>query len=180
MIKWLKKIERKKAVLRRFENTWGFMKETCPPPMQILDLGTPNDLSQFLKDKGYNVQNTTGEDFDSSPEVIAKDGFDIVTAFEILEHMVNPMGVLKEIKAPRLIATIPLSLWFSKAYRSKTDPWDRHFHEFEDWQFDWLLEKSGWRITRREKWTNPSIVPGIRPLLRSVTYRYYAIEAERM
>jgi hypothetical protein len=27
------------------------------------------------------------------------------------------------------------------AYRSKTDMWDRHYHEFEDWQLDWLLEK---------------------------------------
>jgi hypothetical protein len=32
-------------------------------------------------------------------------------------------------------------LWFSPAYRSKTDMWDRHYHEFEDWQLDWLLEK---------------------------------------
>jgi hypothetical protein len=28
----------------------------------------------------------------------------------------------------------------SPAYRSKTDMWDR-YHEFEDWQLDWLLEK---------------------------------------
>jgi hypothetical protein len=23
--------------------------------------------------------------------------------------------------------------------------WDRHYHEFEDWQLDWLL-KTGWKI----------------------------------
>jgi hypothetical protein len=43
------------------------------------------------------------------------------------------------------------------AYRSKTDMWDRHYHEFEDWQLDWLLEKTGWKIIDSQKWTNPLI-----------------------
>jgi len=179
MIKWLKKIEREKLVQRRFDKTFDFMSETMPPPAKILDLGTPNSQGEFLKSKGYSIENTSGEDFDLKPQIVGTAGYDAVTAFEVLEHLVNPMGVLREITAPKLFASIPLSLWFSKAYRSKTDPWDRHFHEFEDWQFDWLLEKSGWRVIRRKKWTNPSIVPGIRPILRSFTPRYYAIEAER-
>jgi hypothetical protein len=33
--------------------------------------------------------------------------------------------------------------------------WDRHYHEFEDWQLDWLLEKTGWKIIDSQKWTNP-------------------------
>jgi ribosomal protein S6 len=32
--------------------------------------------------------------------------------------------------------------------------WDRHYHEFEDWQLDWL-EKTGWKIIDSQKWTNP-------------------------
>jgi hypothetical protein len=32
--------------------------------------------------------------------------------------------------------------------------WDRHYHEFEDWQLDWLLEKTGWKIIDSQKWTN--------------------------
>jgi hypothetical protein len=28
--------------------------------------------------------------------------------------------------------------------------WDRHYHEFEDWQFDWLLEKSNWKIEKKK------------------------------
>jgi hypothetical protein len=30
--------------------------------------------------------------------------------------------------------------------------WDRHYHEFEDWQLDWLLEKTGWKIIDSQKW----------------------------
>ena len=34
-------------------------------------------------------------------------------------------------------------------HRSKTDSRDRHYHEFEAWQFDWLLEKSGWSVKKK-------------------------------
>jgi hypothetical protein len=61
-----------------------------------------------------------------------------------------------------------------------SDERDQHYHEFEDWQFDWLLKKSGWKIIRKEKWRNPSIMPGFRPILRSFYKRYYAIEAEKI
>ncbi len=91
----------------------------------------------------------------------------------------SPFNVLKNIKANKLVATVPLKLWFAEAYRSKTDMRDRHYHEFEDWQFDWLLEKAGWNIKKREKWTNPVQKIGIRPLLRTITPRYYAVYAER-
>jgi hypothetical protein len=78
-----------------------------------------------------------------------------------------------------LIATIPLDLWFVKAYRSKTEEWDRHYHEFEDWQFDWLLEKSEWNIKETQKWTSPVNKIGFRPVLRKFTPRYYAVYAEK-
>ena len=103
----------------------------------------------------------------------------MVTAFEIFEHMLAPYQVLKDIKATKLVASIPLRLWFAPAYRSKTDMWDRHYHEFEDWQFDWLLEKSGWEIKKREKFTHPVKKIGFRPLLRLFTPRYYIVYAER-
>ena len=107
------------------------------------------------------------------------EGIEFVTALEICEHLINPMGVLSALPCDKLIASVPLSLWFAKAYRSKTDPWDRHFHEFEDWQFDWLLEKSGWEVKDSEKWTSPSKKIGIRPFLRNTTPRYYIVYAER-
>ena len=56
---------------------------------------------------------------------------------------------------------------------------DRHYHEFEDWQFDWLLEKAGWNIKKRQKWTSPISKIGIRPILRKFTPRYYAVYAEK-
>ncbi|TFG72809.1 MAG: methyltransferase, partial [Flavobacteriales bacterium] len=60
-----------------------------------------------------------------------------------------------------------------------TDPWDRHYHEFEDWQFNWLLDKAGWEVIATEKFTNPIKKVGLRPLLRSFTPRYYLVLAKR-
>ena len=166
------------ALQRRYDLTLGFLRATLPPPAHLLDLGAPNPMARRLTAEGYTVENTEG-DLDEAPEIVRGHAADAVTAFEILEHLVGPINVLRALEAPRLFATVPLNLWFAPAYRNPRDPWDRHFHEFEDWQFDWLLEKSGWHIVRRERWTSPSRRLGVRPLLRRITPRYYAVEAER-
>ena len=132
-----------------------------------------------MAENGYVDTNTKGEDLDIDFSSVVQSNAQVVTAFEIFEHLLAPFNILKEIKADKLVASIPLKLWFSAAYQSKTDPWDRHYHEFEDWQFDWLLEKSGWKIVDRNKWTNPIKKIGIRPLLRCFTPRYYIVYAER-
>ncbi len=173
-------VSNNKSLELRYKNTLRFLTHSVRPPLRILDLGTPNPFSKLLVEKGFEVINTRGEDLDGNPGVVSSYNAELVTAFEIFEHLLNPLGVLKTLPSNRLMATVPLSLWFAKAYRNKTDPWDRHFHEFEDWQFDWLLEKSGWQIIRREKWTSPVSALGIRPLLRKFTPRYYAVEAVRI
>lgn len=164
---------------KRYRETLEFLQKVLPAPATILDLGVRNPFSKIMEDHGYTVFNTNGEDLDLLPEVVKEYHVDAVTAFEIFEHMIAPMNVLRELQAPKIIASIPLNLWFSKAYRSKTDMWDRHYHEFEDWQFDWLLEKSDWKIKETKKWTNPVNKIGFRPILRLFTPRYYAVYAER-
>lgn len=149
------------------------------PPLKVLDLGVDNSLADRMRQRGYDVTNTPMVDLDFAPETVAIPGIELVTAFEILEHLINPFGVLREITAPRLVATVPTRLWFAKAFRNPEDVFDQHFHEFEPWQFDRLLEKSGWDIVRQQQWTARGSLLGIRPLLRHVTPRYYAVEAVR-
>ena len=131
---------------KRYKKTLGFLKEHIPANASILDLGVENPFTEFMSKEGFTVKNTKGEDLDTDVSIVEESEYEIVTAFEIFEHLVSPLSVLKSIKANKLVASIPMRLWFSKAYRSKTDMWDRHYHEFEDWQFDWLLEKAGWKI----------------------------------
>ena len=165
---------------KRFKHTLEFLQKHIPNTQAILDLGVENPFSKIMTAYGYTVENTKGEDLDIDLSTVTSSKAEVITAFEIFEHLLSPFNVLREIKGDKLVASIPLRLWFSTAYRSKTDFLDRHYHEFEDWQFDWLLKKAGWEIKDRIKWTNPVNKIGIRPLLRRFTPRYYAIYAERI
>lgn len=165
---------------KRYKHTLLFLKEVISKEDKILDLGVPNPFSELLTKEGFNVTNTSGEDLDLETAVVKTEEFDVVTAFEIFEHLVSPFNVLKDIQAKKLVASIPLRLWFSSAYREKDEQRNCHFHEFEEWQFDWLLEKAGWKIKKRLKFTNPTNKIGIRPIFRLFTMRYYLIYAERI
>ena len=163
---------------KRYQKTLTFLKEVQPSTTDILDLGVNNPFSEIMRREGFNVENTKGEDLDLDFSSVINSEAEVVTAFEIFEHLIAPFNVLREIKANKLVASIPLRLWFAEAYQGK-EKWDRHYHEFEDWQFDWLLEKAGWEIKARDKWTNPVNKIGFRPILRKFTPRYYIIYAEK-
>ncbi|MEZ0006919.1 hypothetical protein ABH942_002297 [Flavobacterium sp. 28YEA47A] len=165
---------------KRFKHTLDFLNKHINSSETILDLGVENPFSKIMKENGFQVINTTGEDLDNNQTALQSQQYTVATAFEIFEHLLNPYAVLQNIKSDKLFISIPLRLWFSPAYRSKTDMWDRHYHEFEDWQLDWLLEKTGWKILDRQKWTNPVKKFGIRPLLRRFTNRYYIVYAEKV
>lgn len=164
---------------KRYKHTLAFLQKHINTSESILDLGVKNPFSEIMKSQGYQVENTTGEDLDVNFETVTNSKALVTTAFEIFEHLVAPLNVLRAIKTNKLVASIPMRLWFSPAYKSHTDKWDRHYHEFEDWQFDWLLEKSGWAIKDNAKWTNPTKKIGVRPMLRLFTPRYYIVYAER-
>ncbi len=165
---------------RRFNITLDFLQKHISKNETILDLGVENPFSKIMKEQGFSVQNTTGEDLDIDQSSLLNKEYSVVTAFEIFEHLLNPFTILNAVKSDKVIISVPLRLWFSPAYRNKTDMWDRHYHEFEDWQLDWLLEKTGWKIIDREKFTNPVNKIGIRPILRKFTPRYYIVAAERI
>lgn len=163
----------------RYKNTKEFILRFVSASESILDLGVENPFTDVLKKEGFQILNTGKSDLDLEPDIVKGYDVEVVTALEILEHLVSPFPLLKNLPGKKLIATVPLRLWFSTAYRNPNDPWDCHYHEFEDWQFDWLLEKSGWKIIHREKWKSPTKKMGFRPLLRKITPRYYAIYAIR-
>ena len=164
---------------KRYAKTVQFLNEVLPQGSTVLDLGVANPFSEIMKKEGYMVTNTSGEDLDLNTTAVKNTPVDAVTAFEIFEHLLAPFNVLKAIETDKLVASIPLKLWFAPAYQSKTDKWDRHYHEFEDWQLDWLLEKAGWEIKKRKKFTHPVKKIGLRPILRLFTPRYYLVYAER-
>ena len=151
-----------------------------PPPCKILDLGTPNDFSEIMKNAGYEVENTKGENLDVNFKMVSESDADLITAFEIFEHMLAPFNLLNSLKNKKLIASIPLKLWFANAYWNENDDWDKHYHEFEPKQFELLLTRSNWNIIASEKWKsyNPKKI-GVRPILRRFYSRYYIVYCEK-
>jgi len=164
---------------KRYKHTLQFLRKHINTNESILDLGVENPFTKIMQQDGYQVTNTSGEDLDIDFSAVTNTDAEVMTAFEIFEHLLAPLHLLSNSKSKKLVASIPLKLWFSPAYRSKTDKWDRHYHEFEDWQFDWLLEKAGWEIQDSMKWTNPVKKLGFRPFLRLFTPRYYIVYATR-
>jgi hypothetical protein len=165
---------------KRYHKTISFLKKVVPDGARILDLGTPNALSDIMATNGYRVYNTQGEDLDTDYHFVKEVEVDVVTSFEVFEHLLAPFNILREIKAPKLVASVPLRLWFANAYWNEKDDWDKHYHEFEEKQFNLLLQKTGWEIKASEKWT--SSLPGkigIRPILRHITPRYYIVYCEK-
>lgn len=171
------------ALQRRVSWTIDFVKRQLPSGAKILDLGPKNIVSKELERHGFIVQNAFSHDLDVDYSCVQKEGFDAFTSFEVFEHMVSPMPLIQSIQAPLLITSVPLSLWFSKAYRGdlNEDPFDEHYHEFEPWQFELLLKKSGWKINTKEFHTSyNSASLGIRPILRRFYPRYLIVSASRL
>lgn len=164
---------------RRHRKTVDLVKQFVSKDQKILDLGIDNPLSRDLRSLGFDVMNTGGEDLDINQAAVETQEHQVLTAFEILEHMANPFDVLRKSGAEMFIGTVPLNMWFAKAYWNDEDPWDCHFHEFEPREFDWLLNKAGWTIIHRVKWINPPRSIGFRALLRFITPRHYAVVAKR-
>lgn len=170
---------------RRYRKTLDFLRKSIGQQERILDLGVRNPFSVSMEEAGFQVANTQGEDLDLHPDIGNRYQFTCITSFEVFEHLVAPYNLLSQTAPPTggkitLVASVPLKVWFAKAYWNEKDPWDRHYHEFEPRQFDWLLEKSGWRIIRSETWTSPArIALGIRPILRFFWPSYYFVHAEK-
>jgi len=161
--------------MKRYRKTMAFVNKHINNGDAIIDLGADNDLSRLMRRGGYIVKNTK---FDLDVDYHAVSFYNVITAFEIFEHMFAPFNVLNA-SSGTLIASVPLKLWFAKAYWNDKDPLDCHYHEFEKKQFDHLLKRTGWTIKDSETWTDPHRELGIRPILRLFYKRYYIVYATK-
>ena len=96
----------------RYKKTISFLSKHCDLSYKILDLGTPNPLSELIQKKGYQITNTEGENLDLEFNAVFDKSIDIVTAFEIFEHMLAPFNILNKIQANKLIYRIPAWIFF--------------------------------------------------------------------
>ncbi len=164
---------------KRHEKTLAFLGKHLSKDTKILDLGVESDLSRKMRKQGHEVLNTQGENLDIDYTNYLNCNVEAVTAFEIFEHMLAPFNILRQLKTEKLVASIPLKLWFANAYWNEQDEWDKHYHEFEKRQFDLLMERTGWKILDSQLWISAEWKLGIRPILRRFYPRYYIVYCER-
>jgi len=161
---------------KRYKISLSFVREYFDKENLILDLGVNNDLAEYIRADGFNVENTTGQDLDIDYKFIRS--YKYITAFEIFEHMFAPFNLLNEASG-KLIASVPLRLWFAPAFWNYDDKLNCHYHEFEIRQFDHLMARTGWKIIDSQTWKAWDNTVGIRPLLRRLYPRYYIVYAEK-
>jgi len=129
-----------------------------------LDIGDATGLTKLMEKKFGILFNNTEEDLDSN-RLHGK--YDLVTSFEVLEHLFNPLFHLEQlhkILKPEgsLILSTPLAkprfLWS-----------DEHFHELSKKSIYALFDAAGFKIIRQELF---KVYPlsfyfrGVRPVIR--------------
>jgi SAM-dependent methyltransferase len=140
----------------------------------ILDSGEYNPLSKWLNDKyGITVCNTPPElDFDYAFRENENLGqFDFIFAFEILEHLMNPLVFLQFLHHHlKDDGTIFLSTPFSRPRFL----WSKyHFTEYFPDKIEALANKAGFRVQRykvKKVYAYRSALFGIRPIFRALWF----------
>ena len=153
----------KKDDQRRMVKTISFIKEI---EGTVLDIGYPNPVGNFIA-KWFNVkkENTF---FDLDFPNFTKKKYDNIWIFEVIEHLMNPLLFLIELKKvctkeTRIFLTYPIRPRF---FWAKT-----HFHEYDRQRFRYMLNEAEYKIIRYQQkihW-RPDwwfYLSGIRPFLR--------------
>jgi len=90
----------------RYKNTKEFILRFVSASESILDLGVENPFTDVLKKEGFQILNTGKSDLDLEPDIVKGYDVEVVTALEILEHLVSPFVLLRDLPASKLgIAT---------------------------------------------------------------------------
>lgn len=136
-----------------------------PKGSTVLDIAEPNELSkQLAKEKQVKIINTVSDlDYKIIPQRMMP--FKFVTCFEVIEHLLNPRLFFDNLRK-----ITPKDVVVYLSYPSR--PWwaenrHEHFNEYSRVRFEYLLEKTGWKIVREKKIYVRRRPVGIRPVIRS-------------
>ncbi len=159
----------------RWEKTMAFLAP-AESAIRGLDIG---DRTPFTSE----LESFFGCPFDSTTVDLDVDTlvgrYDIVTCFEVIEHLFNPLHCLLQIK--KVLASDG-KLYLSTPRYKPHVIWDpQHFHEMSSRSIGGLFDRAGLTILRRKVITNLPwwfYLTGVRPLLRGLFDRIWLFEIE--
>jgi hypothetical protein len=152
---------------RRFAVT--LRQLVSPLPQPVLDLGPANALAREIERRHtVRVEHTGTHDLDRERLAgICPGPYGTVTAFEILEHVMNPLFVLEGCRE----VLRPDGVLYLSVPRRHPHEWlfgrcAEHFHEFAPDELRWLLDKAGFDIAAFAMVNTSELGVGLRPVLR--------------
>ncbi|MCE1273584.1 MAG: class I SAM-dependent methyltransferase [Chlorobiaceae bacterium] len=155
----------------RWEKTIAFLQASGLTGRKIssgLDIGDRTPMTERLETLCGCQFDNTSVDLD----IGTLDGcYPVVTAFEVLEHLYNPLHLLLEIRkalAPGAASRIFIS---TPAWKPSFLQSPDHFHEMTRRALESLIDRAGFDVVRRGEFrirTRRFCLTGIRPLLRCI------------
>ena len=105
--------------------------------------------------------------------------YDVITALEIIEHLFNPLHLLKEISN---VLKEGGKLYLSTPKGKPHFLWSKdHFHEMNEKSLMSLINRAGFNVIRKNEIRIQPLsfyFRGIRPLLRLIYERHWLMELE--
>jgi len=105
--------------------------------------------------------------------------YDVITALEIIEHLFNPLHLLKEISS---VLKEGGKLYLSTPKGKPHFLWSKdHFHEMNEKSLMSLINRAGFKVLRKDEIRIQPLsfyCRGIRPLLRLIYERHWLMELE--
>lgn len=153
----------------RWERSLAFVRGASASALPVragLDIGDRTPVTPMLEAHfGCRFDNTT-VDLDTEPLAGL---YPVVTAFEVLEHLFNPLHLLLEIR--KVLDPSPSSRLFlsTPGWKPAFLQSPEHFHEMTERSFSALLSRAGFTVIRSEAFGIRSplfCLRGVRPLLR--------------
>jgi hypothetical protein len=157
----------------RWNKTLDRLELYLPSRSRCLDLGPENPLGGMIaRACDCRVENTAWVDLDLPYWHRNFHGpYDAVFAFEVLEHLFNPLGALLQAKS---LLSEHGSIYVTHPRRPSFLSTRGHFHELDAFRWEELVKRAGLRIVREETFRHvPTWFTGVRPLLRWAVGRVY-------
>lgn len=170
----------------RWEKSLAFVRASSAIPLPAragLDIGDRTPATDMLEAHFGCRFDTTCVDLDTEPLDTAS-RYPVVTAFEVIEHLYNPLHLLLQIRAALNPAPSSRLFLSTPAWKPGFLQSPDHFHEMPKRSLDALIARAGFEVVRSAEFGIRSplfCLKGVRPLLRCVfeKIRIYELAARR-
>ena len=165
----------------RWKNTINLLPKTRTRNKTVLDIGDRSQITDTLE-KVWNCSiETSGSESDFDTTTLRSHfmdkRFDIILSFEVIEHLLNPLHHMMQVKS--LLADDGI-IYLTSPKRKPEFLWSKlHFNEMSLGRLTYLIDKAGLRIVRTKAIrTLPwwFYFTGFRPLLRLFVDRTFFLE----